>query len=67
MDFAGESAERPCGGVSAVLTDPDASEELIEFTEAVDDLRMALSEIDESRVGFRIEDVEADEEIVFPA
>ena len=67
MDFAGDNAENREGGVSAVLTDPEAREELKELTEAVEDLRIAFKEIDESRVGFLMEEVEAEEEMVFPA
>lgn len=67
MDFAGDNAENRDGGVSAVLTDDDAREELMELTEAVEDLRMAFNEIDESRVGFLTEEVEAEDEMVFPA
>lgn len=67
MDFAGDNAENREGGVSPVLTEPEAREELRELTEAVEDLRIAFKEMEESRVGFLIEEVEADEEIVFPA
>jgi hypothetical protein len=67
MDFAGDSAENREGGVSAVLTDEEASEELIELTDAVEDLRMAFKEIEESRAGFLTDEVEADDEMVFPA
>lgn len=67
IDFAGDSAENRDGGVSAVLTEPEARDEARELTEAVEDLRIAFKEIDESRAGFLIEDVDADEEMVFPA
>jgi hypothetical protein len=67
MDLAGESAEKREGGVSILFTDPEAKEEPTEFTDAVDDLRIPLREIEESRAGFRIDDVEAEEEIVLPA
>jgi hypothetical protein len=67
MDFAGDNAENREGGVSAVLTDEEAREELIELTEAVEDLRMAFREIDESRVAFLTDEVEAEDEMVFPA
>lgn len=65
IDLAGERAENLEGGVSPVM--PEVSEEVIELTDAEDDFRMAFREIDESRVGFRIDDAEADDEIVFTA
>ena len=50
-----------------MFTELDAREELIELTDAVDDLRIALREMVESRAGFRIEDVETEDEIVLAA
>jgi len=67
MDFAGERAENRDGGVSPVLTDEEAREELMELTEAVEDLRIAFKEIEESRAGFLTDEVEADDEMVLPA
>lgn len=50
-----------------MFTELDARDELIELTDAVEDLRIALREIEESRAGFRIEEVETDDEIVLAA